>query len=157
MENVRRLQLLFYFSRIMLFHAESNCCLQFARDPATELNRSRLFRIDSINASRISLSLIMIRPVQSDDERATVRLRRCWTRWTGVVRGEAMGEPALTGRPPSLSVVFSFLPSFSLSPCLPPPPRGELPTKRAPTSTFPPSFSHAAPVVRTRASGEVVE
>lgn len=72
--------------------------------------------------------------------------------------GGSMGESTPNRGDRLFSLAVSFvLPSFSLSPL------ASLSLlvasslrERAPTSAFPPSFSHAAPVVRTRASREVV-
>jgi len=67
----------------------------------------------------------------------------------------SMGEPTLTEETafsPRRFLLFAFLLlSLSLSLSSSPVP-GELPAReRASTSTYSPSFSHAAPVVRTRA------
>lgn len=67
--------------------------------------------------------------------------------------GGSMGESTPNRGDRLFSLAVSFvLPSFSLSLLV-----ASSLRERAPTSVFPPSFSHAAPVVRTRASREVVE
>lgn len=99
------------------------------------------------------------RPRESSSEASAENAMDRGVHSDGGLFGGSMGEstPNRGDRLFSLAILF-VLPSFSLSP---------LATlsllvasslrERASTSVFPPSFSHAAPVVRTRASRVVVE